>query len=100
MSFEVSKLKNMMYRLVRVYTCQNATLLEITCHGSNIFLTFFVMVETLLTCPGPCSGTAEGVLAIIPRTLATDSGVISLWPNWVKIWRHSSGLQENWVYMN
>ena len=21
--------------LVRVYTCQNATLLEITCHGSN-----------------------------------------------------------------
>ena len=23
--------------LVRVYTCQNATLLEITCHGSNLF---------------------------------------------------------------
>ena len=24
--------------LVRVYTCQNATLLEITCHSSNIIL--------------------------------------------------------------
>ena len=23
--------------LVGVYTCQNATLLEITCHGSNLF---------------------------------------------------------------
>ena len=24
--------------LVRVYTCQNATLLEIPCHGSNLLL--------------------------------------------------------------
>ena len=24
-----------LHRLVRVYTCQNATFLEITCHGSN-----------------------------------------------------------------
>ena len=29
-------LKWRLHRLVRVYTCQNATLLEITCHGSNI----------------------------------------------------------------
>ena len=28
-----------LHRLVRVYTCQNATLLEITCHGSFYFST-------------------------------------------------------------
>ena len=35
-SFGVSKLNRRLYRLVWVYTCQNATLLEITCHGSFI----------------------------------------------------------------
>ena len=34
-SFGVSKLKRRMHMLVWVYTCQNVTLLEITCHGSN-----------------------------------------------------------------
>ena len=33
-SFGVSKLKRRLYRLVWVYRCQNATLLEITCHCS------------------------------------------------------------------
>ena len=33
-SCRVSKLKRRLHRLVWVYTCQNATLLEITCHGS------------------------------------------------------------------
>ena len=33
-SFGVSKLKRRMHRHIWVYTCQNATLLEITCHGS------------------------------------------------------------------
>ena len=32
--FGVSKLKRRLHRLVWVYTCQNATLLEILCHGS------------------------------------------------------------------
>ena len=32
--FGVSKLNRRLQRLVGVYTCQNATLLEITCHGS------------------------------------------------------------------
>ena len=32
---EFLSLKGGLHRLVRVYTCQNATLLEITCHGSN-----------------------------------------------------------------
>ena len=35
--FGVSKLKRMLHMLVRVFTCQNATLLEIICHGSNIY---------------------------------------------------------------
>ena len=33
-SFGVSKLNRRLHRLVWVYTCQNTTLLEITCHGS------------------------------------------------------------------
>ena len=33
-SFGVSKLKGRLQRLIGVYTCKNATLLEITCHGS------------------------------------------------------------------
>ena len=33
-SFGVSKLKRRLQRLVRVYTCQNATLLELSCTGS------------------------------------------------------------------
>ena len=32
--FGVSKLKRRLQRLVRIYTCQNVKLLEITCHGS------------------------------------------------------------------
>ena len=32
----MSKLKRRLHRLVRVYTCQNAALLEISCHGSFI----------------------------------------------------------------
>ena len=32
---EFPKLKRRLHRLLWVYTCQNATLLEITCHGSN-----------------------------------------------------------------
>ena len=32
------QLKRRLYRLILVYTCQNATLLEITCHGSNNFV--------------------------------------------------------------
>ena len=39
-SFGVSKLKTRLHRLVWVYTYQNATLLEITCHGSLILLPY------------------------------------------------------------
>ena len=34
----VSKLKMRLQRLVRVYTCQNATLLEISCTGSILYI--------------------------------------------------------------
>ena len=38
-----------LHRLFRVYTCQNATLLEISCNGSNLYkaLRFTVMEEIL-----------------------------------------------------
>ena len=35
-SFEVSMLKRRLHRIAWVYTCQNATLLETTCRGSNV----------------------------------------------------------------
>ena len=35
--FGVSKLKMRLHRLVWVYNCQNATLLEITCRGSKFY---------------------------------------------------------------
>ena len=35
-SFGDSKLKRSLHRLVWVYTCENATLLEITCRGSSL----------------------------------------------------------------
>ena len=34
--FGVCKIKRLLHKLVWVYICQNATLLEITCHGSYI----------------------------------------------------------------
>ena len=37
-SFGVCKLKRRLHMLIWLYTCQNATLLEITCHGSIIML--------------------------------------------------------------
>ena len=36
-SFGVSKLERRLHMLIWVYTCQNATLLKITCHGSYTF---------------------------------------------------------------
>ena len=35
---EFLSLKRRLHRLIRVYTCENATLLEITCHGSFVFI--------------------------------------------------------------
>ena len=37
-AFGISKLKRRLHRLVRVYTCQNATLLEITYRCSNSYM--------------------------------------------------------------
>ena len=38
---EASKLKRKLHWLVWVYTCPNTTLLEITCHGSIIIISFW-----------------------------------------------------------
>ena len=45
--FWVSKLKRRLHRLVWVYTCQNATLLEITCHRSYIYICVYVWSLTM-----------------------------------------------------
>ena len=44
--FGVSKLKRRLCRLVWVYTCQNATLFEITCRGS--FVVYYVVCWNVL----------------------------------------------------
>ena len=55
-SFEVSKLNRRLHRLVWVYTCQNATLLEITCHGSyDVWKTVWILIRWLLKCSLPGS---------------------------------------------
>ena len=43
--FGVSKLKRRLQRLVWVYTCQNATLLEIPCHGTDFSYTYKTRVK-------------------------------------------------------
>ena len=46
-SFRVSKLTRRLHRLVWVYTCLNATMLEITCHGLilKLYICFFTKVK-------------------------------------------------------
>ena len=39
-------LKRRVHRLIGVYTCQNATLLEITCHGINVYM--FVLLQAYI----------------------------------------------------
>ena len=45
--FGVSKLRRRLQRLVRVYRCQNVTLLEISCTGSLIFISVILFEETI-----------------------------------------------------
>ena len=59
-SFGVSKLKRRLHRLVWVYTCQNATLLEITCHGSY--------VDSKPFCPGYYYKTSSALPIGVQRT--------------------------------
>ena len=79
--FGVSKLKRRLHRLVWVYTCQNATLLEITFHdsfyldsGGQGFIVFFYVKQ---------------VVFIIHQPLATviTLGIIALSWNWYKIYK-------------
>ena len=46
-AFGVSKLKRRLHRLVSVYTCQNDTLLEITCRGtlSDVGMTIYSLIK-------------------------------------------------------
>ena len=41
----MTKLKRKLHRPVEVYTCQNATLLEIRCHGSFVLMQLAKMVQ-------------------------------------------------------
>ena len=41
--FGVSKLNRRLQGLVRVYTCQNVRLLEITCHGSIVLYKIHIL---------------------------------------------------------
>ena len=53
-SFGVSKLKRRLHMLAWVYTCQKATLLEITCHGLYEFPLLFAFSLENLFCQGLC----------------------------------------------
>ena len=43
--FGVCKLKRGLHRFLGVYTCQNATLLEITCHGSIVVAAWWTLSD-------------------------------------------------------
>ena len=45
--FGVSKLKRRLHSLIRVYTCQNTTLLEIMHHGTKFYVCADVCVDAL-----------------------------------------------------
>ena len=46
---EFLSLKGGLHRLVYAYICQNATLLEITCHGSNIYMSMVLALNVLFS---------------------------------------------------
>ena len=43
--YGVSKLNRRLHRLVRVFTCQNATFLKIICRGSVYVVTFIMNLD-------------------------------------------------------
>ena len=76
-SFRVSKLNRRLHRLVWVYTCQNATLLEITCHGS------YVKCKLWFTSVHTCLWNVPGVLVSSMSIDGPTPGVwvlIAFWP--------------------
>ena len=80
-SFGVSKLKRRLHRLVRVYTCQNATLLEITCRGSK-YRKFHIFYSTCLCtfCILYINFTSENTSDIIlkPKIKIKKQGLVVL----------------------
>ena len=58
------KLKGRLHRLVWVYTCQNATLLEITCHSSYHY-------NSVLLSEGKTPGTCVNLFLSISSTPIT-----------------------------
>ena len=60
--FGVSKLKRRLHRLVCVYTCRNATLLEVTCHD------LFNFVESIWIGDGAPSTAVSSLLLILGGT--------------------------------
>ena len=87
-SFGVSKLKRKLPRLVCVYICQNATLLEITCHGSfvhfslyhHLFIIFTVLFLSLFhfLLLGLPLGHSQGGLLLRWRVI----NLRNLWTTW------------------
>ena len=63
--FGVSKLKGRLHRLIWVYTCQNTTLLEITCRGS------FSLFEVKWNFPKSFSGHSSAWRSSEPKLLFT-----------------------------
>ena len=83
-SFGVSKLKWRLHRLVWVYTCQNATLLEITCHGS--YINYFVRASYVTSYASSCflslkmtSDTIGMYMVSLQYVFYGESEVLSLW---------------------
>ena len=75
--FGVSKLKRRLQRLVRVYTCQNAILLEITCRGSlsmRVEDSGQKLVWDLLPCWIPAWAFIRGICTYVINTKISCAG--------------------------
>ena len=73
--FGVSKFKKRLHRLVSIYTCQNATLLGITCRGITISVCYLIQDKLLLLSTTTWASAAD-------YTCIGDHGDVdaSLWP--------------------
>ena len=60
-SFVVSKLKRRLQMLFRVYICQNATLLETSCHGSLYLPSFRLRGHTIVTLYVACPSIKHAI---------------------------------------
>ena len=78
--FGFSKLNRRLYRLVWVYTCQNAPLMKIICRGSQKKVTFSIIMPTVTDSLRFCGGVGSmsGIVSILGPLRSYPTGIWSM----------------------